>query len=76
MKDLKKPNATEFISKYFELKDGHAYQKPNITEFYIDEDEAILIYFHNIYEKIMKEVFKIENPIVYKKYYRKRRRRS
>ena len=66
MKDLKKPNATEFISKYFELKDGHAYQKPNITEFYIDEDEAILIYFHNIYEKIMKEVFKIENPIVYK----------
>ena len=38
----------------------------NITEFYIDEDEAILIYFHNIYEKIMKEVFKIENPIVYK----------
>ena len=66
VKDLKKPNATEFISKYFEVKDGHVYKRPNITEFYIDEDEAILIYFHNIYENIMKELFKIENPIVYK----------
>ena len=55
-----------FISKYFELKDGHSYQKPNITEFYIDEDEAILIYFIISMKKIMKEVFKIENPIVYK----------
>ena len=66
MNDLKRANSSEFISRYYKIEDGNGYVQPNISEFYADEDEAILIYFHDIYEKIMRELFKKEKPSIYK----------
>ena len=66
MPDLKKANGPEFISKYFEIKDGHGYNQSNVEEFYVIDDDAILVHFSLIYRRIMMEALKVENPIMYK----------
>ncbi len=66
MADLKKTKASEFISKYFEIKNMQGQSQQNIAEFYVADDEAILSHFDLIYQEIMKDTFKIENPTIYK----------
>ncbi len=66
IEELKKAEAPEFYSKYFDVKDGKFNVKSNIEEFYIADDEAILVKFSLIYDEIMREMFRIDNPTYYK----------
>ena len=66
MPDLKKPNGPEFVSKYFDIKDGQGHNQPNVAEFFEADDEAISVHFGLIYRDIMIAALKMENPIIYK----------
>ena len=64
--ELKKANSKEFVSKYFSIEDNKGYNNPNILEFEIADDEAIIVHFNIIYKTIMRKIFEKENPTYYK----------
>lgn len=66
IKELKEAKSKDLISKYFDLKERYAVLKDNIMEFHDVEDEAILVDFSKYYRNIMIELFKMEQPDIYK----------
>lgn len=65
IKELKKAKSQDFIANYFKIDGNIAISLPNISEFYINDDEAIIVHFLKIYEETMQKLFETENPTTY-----------